>query len=150
VKQKVFAYITHQERLLVFKQPDFPEAGIQVPAGTVEVGEQLENAVLREAFEETGLANLMLDCFLGQQTRDMSDFGLNEVHHRSFYHLGCSEDPPTRWQHEESHPSTGAVQEAIVFELFWIPLSDSNSPLIADYGIMLPRLLDRLSLLKGR
>ena len=33
VKQKVFAYITYQRRLLVFSHPDFPEAGIQVPTG---------------------------------------------------------------------------------------------------------------------
>jgi hypothetical protein len=36
---KVFAYITHTDRLLVFSHPDFPEADIQVPAGTVKQDE---------------------------------------------------------------------------------------------------------------
>jgi 8-oxo-dGTP pyrophosphatase MutT (NUDIX family) len=42
---KVFAYITHQNRLLVFSHPDFSAAGIQVPAGTVESGETLQAAI---------------------------------------------------------------------------------------------------------
>ena len=43
---KVFAYITNQNRLLVFRHMDFPEAGIQVPAGTFMTGEELITAVL--------------------------------------------------------------------------------------------------------
>jgi hypothetical protein len=35
IRQKAFAYITHQKRLLVFRHVDVPEAGIQVPAGTM-------------------------------------------------------------------------------------------------------------------
>jgi 8-oxo-dGTP pyrophosphatase MutT (NUDIX family) len=50
---KVFAYITWGIKLLVFSQPTAPEAGIQVPAGTVEDGEAVDAAVMREAFEET-------------------------------------------------------------------------------------------------
>ena len=46
VIKKVFAYITNQNRLLVFRHLDFPEAGIQVPAGTVMANEDLVTAVL--------------------------------------------------------------------------------------------------------
>jgi len=35
---------------------DHPSAGVQLPAGTVEPGEDIRAGVLREAFEETGLA----------------------------------------------------------------------------------------------
>jgi NUDIX domain len=52
VKHKVFAYITHCNRLLVFVHPFAPEAGIQIPAGTIKANERPEEAVLREAFEE--------------------------------------------------------------------------------------------------
>jgi 8-oxo-dGTP pyrophosphatase MutT (NUDIX family) len=93
VKQKVFAYITHNQHLLVFNHPFAPEAGIQVPAGTIEEGEHPEAAVLREAFEETGLIDLTLDCFLGEQKRDMSDLGRDEIHYRRFYHLRCHKTP---------------------------------------------------------
>lgn len=66
-KRKVFAYITSGNRLLVFWHPDAPEAGTQVPAGTVEPGERPEAAVLREAFEETSLPGLELAGLLGER-----------------------------------------------------------------------------------
>ena len=56
LKHKAFAYITHERRLLVFSHPNHPEAGIQVPAGTVEPGETPHAAALREAAEEIGLS----------------------------------------------------------------------------------------------
>ena len=65
VKHKVFAYITWGDRLLVFSHPYAPEAGNQVLAGTMEEGEEPEEAIMREAFEETGLNGLQLRAFLG-------------------------------------------------------------------------------------
>ena len=35
VKRKVLAYVTRGDELLVFRHRDFPEAGLQVPAGTM-------------------------------------------------------------------------------------------------------------------
>lgn len=55
IRRKVLAYITNRQRLLVFSHLDIPEAGIQVPGGTLEDGESPEEGVLREAYEETGL-----------------------------------------------------------------------------------------------
>lgn len=146
VRDKVFAYITHSNRLLVFTHPHVPKAGIQVPAGTVEESEPPEQAVMREAFEETGLTDLSLHCFLGEQERDMSDFGLDEIHYRRFYHLRCSGNPPLTWQYEELFPSDDPEQVPILFEFFWASLPDDVPPLIADHGFMLLQLLDVLSL----
>jgi 8-oxo-dGTP pyrophosphatase MutT (NUDIX family) len=140
------AYITHHHHLLVFRHPHAPEAGIQVPAGTVEEHEQAEGAVLRETYEKTGLTHLTLNCFLGEQERDMSDFGRDEVHHRRFYHLRCHGYPPRTWQHEERYHSDSSAQKPISFEFFWAPLPHAVPPLIADHGSMLPQLLDILSL----
>ena len=39
------------------------ESGLQVPAGTAHAGEQPADAVLREAFEETGLVGLRILCW---------------------------------------------------------------------------------------
>ena len=55
---KVFAYVTRAEQLLVFRHVDSPEAGIQIPGGTIESGELPEDAVLREAVEAIGLGRL--------------------------------------------------------------------------------------------
>jgi ADP-ribose pyrophosphatase YjhB (NUDIX family) len=143
VIDKVFAYITHQNRLLIFRHTDFPEAGIQVPAGTVLINEDHATAVLREAQEETGLKHLTIRSYLGEQIRTMQDVGKDEVHHRHFFHLLCGGDPPDHWQHDETSPSDGGVTP-IHFEFFWAALPDEVPELIADHGVMLPRLVDQM------
>ena len=58
---KVSAFITRGDKLkqeiLVFKHPT---AGVQIPAGTVEANETIEDAVLREIKEEAGLTDVVL------------------------------------------------------------------------------------------
>jgi 8-oxo-dGTP pyrophosphatase MutT (NUDIX family) len=143
--RKALAYITHRDRLLVFSHPHHPEAGIQVPAGTMKDGEHPAAAVMREAFEETGLVDLTLAGFLGEERRDMSDFGLDQIHHRHYFHLRCESDPPETWRHFETDPSDGSATP-IEFELFWVPLPDGVPALIADQGRMLPQLLRHLAI----
>lgn len=145
IKDKVFAYITNRNRLLVFIHPFAPEAGIQVPAGTIKSNERPEAAVLREAFEETGLPDLVLVSFLGEHERDMSDFGRDEIHHRYFYHLRCEGNPPATWRHEERDSPDDPKEVPIIFEFYWAPLPHDVPPLIADHGQMIPQLLKRLS-----
>jgi 8-oxo-dGTP pyrophosphatase MutT (NUDIX family) len=66
IVEKVTAFITRPSDqghdLLLFEHPN---AGVQIPAGTVEEGETPEEAVLREASEETGLASLSVRRSLG-------------------------------------------------------------------------------------
>lgn len=61
ILHKVTAFITRDEgaerELLVFRHPN---AGVQLPAGTVGAGEWIEEAVLREVWEEAGLPNVFL------------------------------------------------------------------------------------------
>jgi len=139
VVHKVFAYISHRNRLLVFRHIGFPEAGIQVPAGTVLKEEELEAAVLREAEEETGLGDLRINSYLGEHIRNMEDVGKDEIHHRHFYHLLCGGAPPEEWLHDETDPSDGSPSP-IHFEFFWAEMPDQIPELIADHGFMLPRL----------
>jgi len=66
VVQKVTAFIVRERsgvrELLVFKHPT---AGVQIPAGTVEEGEDIETAVKRETYEETGLQLVEIENYLG-------------------------------------------------------------------------------------
>ena len=86
-RHRAYAYITKGSRLLLFTQPGAPEAGIQVPAGTIESGEVPQDAVIREAKEETGLTALRYVRFLARDTRDMRDCGSDELQSRWFFHL---------------------------------------------------------------
>ena len=143
-KNKVYCYITQGDRLLVFRHVDFPEAGIQVPGGTIEPGEAPEMAALREAEEETGLRNLSLVGLFREVERDMSDFGRDEIQHRSFYHLLCEAETPAVWRHDETISSEG--DGPIRFELTWASLRHEAPTLIAGMGDLLPRLLESMGL----
>lgn len=142
---KVLAYITYGKKLLVFKHMDYPEAGIQVPAGTVELGETIEAAALRESQEETGLHHLQVVGFLGASKRDMRDYGIEAIYHRHFYHLQCEESPPQSWQHGEFNPSDGS-EEIIYFDFYWVDLPNDVPELSGDQGDMLPELIKRIEL----
>lgn len=71
---KVSAFITREgaagRELLVFRH-DNPAAGVQVPAGTVDPGEPPDQAVLREAWEESGLGALRIVRPLGLLVEDL-------------------------------------------------------------------------------
>ncbi len=151
-KRKAFAYITSLTtsqttsltangiRLLVFTHPRSPNPGIQVPAGTMRDGESPDDAVLREAREETGLTRLTLVGLLRRQLFDARPFGRDEIHDRWFFHLTCDEQTPARWRHGEHDPSD-APGEAIPFAFFWIDLPDGVPDLIAEHGRFIPELL---------
>jgi ADP-ribose pyrophosphatase YjhB (NUDIX family) len=140
-KHKVLAYITDADRLLVFSHPGHPEAGIQVPGGTVREGEMPEDAVLREASEETGLPGLRLEAHLGDF--DQAAPERDEIWTRHCYHLTCEGTVPERWGHDETDPDDG-TPGPIAFEFFWVDLPDGVPELAAGHEVMLPRLLERL------
>ena len=64
--EKVSAFITQErngvEMLLVFKHPT---AGVQIPAGSVEIEEDIETTATRETYEETGLQHVKIEKYLG-------------------------------------------------------------------------------------
>ena len=97
IRHRAYAYITNGSRLLLFTHPKSPEAGIQVPAGTIEPGENPQDAVMREAKEETGLTELRYEQFLAQDTRDMRDCGRDELQYRWFFHLSVEGPTEETW-----------------------------------------------------
>lgn len=139
-RDKAYCYITSGDRLLIFRHVDFPEAGVQVPGGSVEPGEAPEAAALREAEEETGLQGLALVGLLGEVEREMNDRGRDEIQHRWFYHLLCETETPEVWRHDETTPSEG--DGPIAFELIWASLRHERPALIAGMGDLLPKLLE--------
>ncbi|MBI1279505.1 MAG: NUDIX domain-containing protein [Anaerolineaceae bacterium] len=144
---KVLAYVTYGNRLLVFTHTDSPEAGIQVPGGSVEPDEPLDEAALREAVEETGLTNLRPGVFLGDDRRDRSIYGMDEIHHRHFYHVYCDEFPQETWRHYEYTASDRpAGHEPIPFDFYWVNLPDGASQLSYNQDAFIPQLIAQLGL----
>jgi 8-oxo-dGTP pyrophosphatase MutT (NUDIX family) len=136
MREKVVAYVTHGDRLLVFTHLDFPDAGVQVPVGTIEPGEQPAETVLREACEETGLCDLEIRACLGVQDRRFVRDGIGHHHRRHYYHLIASGTVADRWRHLESHPSSGGP-DPIAFDLYWVRVPDGVPELAGDLGVFL-------------
>jgi 8-oxo-dGTP pyrophosphatase MutT (NUDIX family) len=136
--EKAFAYVTHRERLLVFKHLGIPEAGVQVPAGTLEPGEAPAAAARREAEEETGLRDFDDAVPLGVESFDARPFGRHEVHRRHFFHLPFSGRAGEPWRHQELHASDGAPP--VTFELSWIPVRHAAAVLSFEHGARLEAL----------
>ncbi len=137
--QKVTAYITHGRRLLVFRHIDSPEAGIQVPGGTIEAGEKPESAVFREAYEETGLEELVAVRYLGTRKLDLAIYGIDGWELRHYFHLRCPRTPPSRWRYVEYFPSQGP-KDTVEFELYWAHWPDEIPPLAGQQGALLAEI----------
>ncbi len=135
VLEKAFAYITRDDELLVFRHVDFPEAGIQVPAGTIGPGESMEAAVLREAREETGLHEFQPPVHLGT-TDFVYPAEPATTARRHFFHLRLAGEAPDRWQHSERSPSEGACDD-ILFEFYWINLYTPEQDLAPGHDAFL-------------
>ncbi|WP_249933096.1 NUDIX domain-containing protein [Blastococcus sp. CCUG 61487] len=124
--QRAVGFVTDPAgRLLVFDHLDV-DAGTQVPAGGIHVGESAEDAVVREVAEESGLERVVVVRKLGEawnrsETGNMPA-GLEE-HVLHAFHLRLV-DPPAeeRWEWEER--SGGDVVEHR-FAFRWVPLDEA-------------------------
>ena len=107
-----------ERQLLIFAHRDFPDAGLQVPGGTLDTGELPVVGVIREVFEETGLKNFSKVQKLGEQWILIND--KKEIHHRHFFFLEYDKSSPNAFQHIVS---AGELDQGLVFQYSWIPFS---------------------------
>lgn len=139
--QKVVAYIVRDGHILVFRHTDdasIDQSGIQVPAGSVKDGERPEEAVLREAYEETGLTGLRIVRYLGAGEYDMRPYA-HAIHVRHYFHLTVDTDHvPHQWIHDERGDGT---TKPIRFTLYWLPLPQAHV-IAAGQAALLGRLSD--------
>lgn len=124
--KKVVAYITRQvegrQQLLVFTHRDEPEAGLQVPAGTVEEGETIEAALFREIAEETGLTDIYLVCPL--TVYDWTHPETGNVHERHVFHLTAPTNTHDTWDWIETSGGQVSELEGYVFQYAWCDLAE--------------------------
>jgi 8-oxo-dGTP pyrophosphatase MutT (NUDIX family) len=141
-RERVIAYILRDDLLLVFVHEEdanpLLESGLQVPGGTVEPGETPEEAVLREAWEETGLEGLRIVRYLGSDAFDARP-AADAILQRHFFQLAVDADPPAEWRHVETRSADGSGPHP--FLLFWIPIV--KAPLLAgSMGALVGRVFD--------
>lgn len=124
IKRKVLAYITkdeHAERkLLVFEHKDHPEAGLQVPGGTIEEDELLIDALYREIEEETGIRREQLQ--LNGKVNKKNYFPENRkdiIHERNIFHLTFIGEDETEW---DTCVSGNGKDTGMIFRCRWIPV----------------------------
>ena len=118
---KAYAYVVrkrnNRKELLVFRHPT-PEAGVQVPKGTIDPAEGPAEAVLRELKEESGLTiedigrvHMLRADRWRERTEDPWTI-------RYFFVLE-TEEPRQRWQ----HVVTGdGEDQGMVFDYYWVAL----------------------------
>jgi 8-oxo-dGTP pyrophosphatase MutT (NUDIX family) len=134
-KQKVLAYITrNSSEVLVFLHRDHPEAGLQVPGGTVDPGEDLIEAIIREVFEESGLIINRADIARKIGETDYQRQDIPEINHRHYF-LIHTKDLPETWAHTVH--STGA-DDGLVFLYSWMETSRAKALLTGKMGELLP------------
>ncbi|MEH2049242.1 NUDIX hydrolase [Nostoc sp.] len=139
--KKAIAYITKNDELMVFTHTDFPEAGVQVPAGTVEENEEPSEAVLREIYEESGVKGVRILELLGIYQYNMAP-DRDEIQERYVYHLELTQSTPSTWQHWEIHSSTS--KNSIAFDFYWIKLDGSDLGLAGGQGYFLSKLAHKI------
>jgi 8-oxo-dGTP diphosphatase len=117
-RRRVLAYVTRdrdgRRELLVFEDPKHPHIGVQVPAGRLNPGEELEAGLVRELEEEAGLTNVRI-------VRELPGF---EEHYRSRYenhgfHVVLDGDAPDTWEHVVLGDGDDA---GLTFQYRWLPI----------------------------
>ncbi|TFD99467.1 NUDIX hydrolase [Jeotgalibacillus salarius] len=136
--KKAYGYITRvkdeQVQILVFRHKDIPEAGIQIPKGTVHENEDTYDAMIREIQEETGIQHFEVKELLAEDFWENVD---GAMHHRYFYKVVCKKTAD-EWSH---NPSGGGAEKGLTFQFFWIS-SEKDVELIRGHGDYLTKVLD--------
>lgn len=139
VRVRVAVYLTRGDQVLVFDHVDFPDSGTQVPAGGVESDETLEEAVVREVMEETGISAVTVVRSLGVQQRPHPDTGAARV--TIFYHATTS-DPRTRWIRKVEGDTGSDI--GMLFECYFVPIAKCVGLLADHQDQWLHRLTERV------
>ncbi|WP_430788041.1 NUDIX hydrolase [Virgibacillus flavescens] len=113
--RKAYGYVSRIKngtpQVLVFRH-SIKESGIQIPKGTIELGEEPFHAVIREVQEETGLVDFQVEELIKQDKWEFK----GKVYERFFYKINIEEDRET-WDHA---PTGGGSEDGLIFSYFWI------------------------------
>ena len=129
-KRKAYGVIRQDDRILIFRQQmdDGTEDVAQFPGGTIDDGESIENGLLREVYEETGLSDLEIVRQLSCSTYVPIDT-VRSLRH--FYLLRCNQPMRDTWLHYEMHSSEHDFPLAYLYQ--WTSLEEEKHMLGAGH-----------------
>ena len=135
VRRRAVVYATRERggrpELLTIESLEYPEEGIQVPAGRIDHDEEMEAGLLRELEEETGVRRARI-------VRELPEF---ECNYRTFsrshaFHVVVEEETPDEWEHRVAGKGADA---GLTHHCRWVPLS-TDLPLWNTRDPMLAKL----------
>ncbi len=144
VSHKAVAYITRvknfKTQLLVFEHDaKYLDAGIQVPCGTVDPGENPLDTVKREVLEESGLQDVNVECELDQY--QFFSEHVKKFHRRHVFHISLNSTEPDRWSHQVI--GDGA-DNGLNFHYTWLDLDSVKGKLSARFDDSIDLLFGKL------
>jgi 8-oxo-dGTP pyrophosphatase MutT (NUDIX family) len=119
VRKRVVGYVTRGRELLVFDHKGMDDVPTQVPAGRVDAHESLEEGLVREVEEETGIAVTVVGELAGAEEFERL-FGPHAYESYAF-HARAETGGPDEWE----HPVGGKGMDAdLVFACRWVSLDE--------------------------
>ena len=117
LRKRVVGYVTRGRELLVFDH-----AGTtQLPAGRIDAHESLEEGLVREVEEETGLAGVQVVGELADAAEFARLYGPG-AHESHALHAVTDAETPNAWGH---HVTGTGMDAGIVYPCRWVPLDDA-------------------------
>ena len=136
---KVLGYIVKKVdkeiHILIFAHRDFPSAGLQVPGGSIEEGEELKTGILREVKEESGLSEFSSIINLGKSIYIAES--KQELHERHFFQLNFKGEIKGDFFHKVT---IGKEDKGLIFHYQWVPLVEIPK-LAADQGCLVNQII---------
>jgi 8-oxo-dGTP pyrophosphatase MutT (NUDIX family) len=116
LRKRVVAYVTRGRELLVFDH----EGVTHVPAGRIDADESLEEGLVREVEEETGVTGIRVvrEVAGPEEVARLHGTGGNESH---AFHAVTDAETPSEWKHAVG--GTG-MDSQFVFRCRWVPLDE--------------------------
>ena len=118
IRRRAVAYATRERdgrmELLTIEALEYPEEGVQLPAGRVDHNEELEQGLLRELAEETGVTRVRIISELPDFECRYETFSANHA-----FHVVVEEETPDQWDHRVEGRGADA---GLTYVCRWVPL----------------------------
>ena len=138
LRKRVVGYVTRGRELLVFDHG----GTTQLPAGRIDAHESLEEGLVREVEEETGLTGVQVVGELADAAEFARLYGPG-AHESHAFHAVLDAETPDAWEH---HVTGTGMDAGMIYPCRWVPL-DQCPPLWGKPDPLVERL--RLSIGEG-